>query len=52
MLDNLNIREIITVEQIALGISQHTYKFYKKNGFILKEIRKYYRAKDLIFRIA
>lgn len=42
MSDNLNIREITTVEEIALRTSQCIYEFYEKNGFILKEIRKDY----------
>ena len=40
------LKSVATVEKIALGTSQHTYKFYEKNGFVLKEIRKDYWAKD------
>ena len=43
-IDYLN--SISTVEKIVLGTSQHTYKFYEKNGFVLKEVRKDYWAKD------
>jgi N-acetylglutamate synthase-like GNAT family acetyltransferase len=40
------LKSVTTVEKIALGTSQHTYMFYQKNGFVLKEIRKDYWAKD------
>lgn len=39
------LKSILTVKKIALGTSQHTYKFYEKNGFVLKEVRKDYWTK-------